>query len=90
MRDSLLPARDLVLKDLVLSGNITHSKHDRFTKKITLALNGELSPFKTRSFFLIKQPCCEWVMLLFKTRSFQNESHTGRILACNLLFRNFS
>ena len=36
-----LPARDPVLKDQVLNGNITHSKHGRVTRKKEPVLNGE-------------------------------------------------
>ena len=67
-----LAAWDLVLKDLVLNGNITHAKPGRFTRKINLVLNGECSPFKTRSFFLVKPLGFDWVMLPFKTRFFKN------------------
>ena len=48
-----LPARDPVLKDQVLNGNITHSKHGHVTRKKDPVLNGEHSPFKTGSFFLV-------------------------------------
>ena len=49
----ILPARDPVLKDQVLNGNITHSKHGHVTRKKDPVLNGEHSPLKTGSFFLV-------------------------------------
>ena len=48
-----LPAQDPVLKDQVLNGNITHSKHGHVTRKKDPVLNGECSPFKTGSFLLV-------------------------------------
>ena len=72
------PARDPVLKDQVLSGNITHSKHGHVTKKRDPVLNGECSPFKTGSFFLVTWPCFEWVILPLKTWSFKTGSCAGR------------
>ena len=74
-----LPARDPVLKDQVLNGNITHSKHGHVTRKKDPVLNGECSPFKTGSFFLVTWPCFEWVMLQFKTWSFKTGSCAGRM-----------
>ena len=43
---SILPAQDPVLKDQVLSGNITHSKHSHVTRKKDPVLNGEHSPIR--------------------------------------------
>ena len=74
----VLAAQDPVLKDQVLNCNITHSKHGHVTRKKDPVLNGECSPFKTGSFFLVTWPCFEWVMLPFKTWSFKTGSRAGR------------
>ena len=47
----VLPAQDPVLKDQVLNGNITHSKHARVTREQKNSFEWGMFPIQNRVFF---------------------------------------